>query len=214
MKSAQTALQQKLDSAQERITLLGESTMQMEVYRHDMRHQLTMLSGLLSAGKTTQAQEYIQTVIHDLGAIIPKKFCANETVNLLCSSYDGKARRLGVDLAIEAGLPKTIPLPDTELCSVISNGLENALRAASQPEVAEKWVELYCEIKKNKLLIQIRNPYVGRVTVQNGLPVSSRAGHGYGCHSIRAIAENHGGLCDFEAENGLFTLRVALPLPM
>lgn len=210
--SAQTALQQKLTSTEDRINLLNETNTQMAVYRHDMRHQLIVLDGLLSGGKTEQAQEFVKTAMADLDSITPKKFCENETVNLLCSSYESKARRLGVTLTTNALLPKNIPLSDTELCSMVSNGLENALLAASQPELSDKWVEFYCEAKQNKLLIQIQNPYVGQVVMENGLPVSTRDGHGYGCHSIQAIVQRNGGLCSFEAKNGLFTLRLVLPL--
>ena len=48
--------------------------------------------------------------------------------------------------------------------------------------------------------------------MRNGLPLSSREGHGYGCRSIRAIVEHHRGLCGFDSGNGVFTLRVMLPL--
>lgn len=212
-KSAQAALQHKLASTEAQIALLNETNTQMAVYRHDMRHQLTMLNGLLSGGNPDQAQEFVKSIMADLDAITPKRFCENETINLLCSSYDSKARRLGVQLKISACLPNSLPLSDTELCSVVSNGLENALLAASQPELFDKWVEFYCEVKQNKLLIQIQNPYAGQVVIRNGLPVSTRDGHGYGCHSIQAIAQRNGGLCSFEAENGLFTLRLILPLP-
>lgn len=46
--------------------------------------------------------------------------------------------------------------------------------------------------------------------VQNGLPVSRKENHGYGCYGIRAIAQRHQGICTFEAENNVFTLRVIL----
>jgi len=212
MQSTQAALQQKLSSTEDQITLLNETNMQMAVYRHDMRHQLTMLDGLLSCGKTEQAQEFVKTVLTDLDALTPKRFCENETVNLLCSSYDSKARRLGVALKIDALLPKDLPLSDTELCSVISNGLENALLAASLPELPDKWVDFYCEVKQNKLFIQIQNSYAGQVIIRNGLPVSTQDGHGYGCQSIQTITQRNGGLCSFAAENGRFTLRLAFPL--
>lgn len=212
--SAQDALQQQLGSAEDRIVLLNETNTQMAVYRHDMRHQLILLDGLLADGKTEQAQEFIKTVMTDLDALTPKRFCENETVNLLCSSYAGKARHLGIQLKINALLPKNLPLSDTELCSVVSNGLENAMLAASQPEVADKWVAFDCHVKKNKLFIQIQNSYTGQVVIRNSLPVSTQEGHGYGCLSIQTIAQRNGGLCSFKAENGVFTLRLAFPLPV
>jgi len=214
MESAQNVLQQQLGSAEDRIALLNETNTQMAVYRHDMRHQLILLDGLLSKGQTEQAQEFVKTVMANLDTLTPKRFCENETVNLLCSSYDSKAQRLGVELKIQALLPERLSLSDTELCSVISNGLENAMRAACQAETAHKWVEFYGEIKQNKLFLQIQNPYTGQVVMQGGLPVSPQEDHGYGCRSIQTIAQRNGGLCSFKAENGVFTLRLAFPLPV
>ena len=212
MQSAQDALQLKLASSENQLNILSEANMRTAVYRHDMRHQLVLLDGLLSGGKTEQAQEFVKAAVADLDTIVPKQFCKNGTVNLLCSSYNSKAQQLGVQLKITACLPNTLPLSDVELCSVVSNGLENALLAASQPELFDKWVEFYCEAKQNNLLIQIRNPYYGQVTMRDGLPVSDREGHGYGCLSIQTIVQRNGGLCSFSAENCLFTLRVILPL--
>lgn len=213
LQSAQDALQQALSASEDRIALLNETAAQVAVYRHDMRHQFIVLQGLLSAGNTQQAQHFIQGNMADLDALTPIRFCENETVNLLCSSYDSKARKLGVQLKINALLPQKLPLSDTELCSVISNGLENALYAAAQPNVVEKWISLYCQIKQNNLFIQIQNTYAGEVIIRDNLPVSNRKGHGYGCYSIQTIAQRNNGLCSFEANDGLFTLRLSFPLP-
>ena len=45
-----------------------------------------------------------------------------------------------------------------------------------------------------------------------GLPVSERAGHGYGCRSIQTIAERRGGLCEFRARGGIFSMQLVLPV--
>ena len=213
IQSTQDALQQEISSAEDQIALLNETNQQMAVYRHDVRHHINLLNGLLADGKIERAQEVLNTSMADLDAITPKRYCENETLNLLCASYDNKAKRLGVQLKINALLPKEVPLSDTELCSVISNGLENALRATSQAEVAEKWIDFSCYVRQNIIFMQIQNPYSGQVVIRDGLPVSSREGHGYGCYSIQAITQRNGGLCSFEAENGVFSLRLSFPLP-
>ena len=38
--------------------------------------------------------------------------------------------------------------------------------------MSDKWVEFYCETKQNKLFLQIKNPYAGRVIIRDELPVS------------------------------------------
>lgn len=190
---------------------LRRAETQTAIYQHDMRHHLTVIEGFLTAGAPRQAEEYIKKVQADVETITPRRFCENETVNLLCSAFSERARRQGIRLKVKASLPKTLPLSDTELCSVLSNGLENALHAASALEEPHRWAELYCGVRLNKFLIEIKNPYAGTVAMRDGLPVSDRAGHGYGCRSIRTITQRHRGLCAFEPENGTFTLRVVLP---
>lgn len=185
---------------------------QNAIYRHDLRHHLTAIDGFLSLGKTQQAQEYIRNVHDDLTAITLKRFCENELVNLLCSAFYKKAEQENVRLSVDTKLPPELPISDTELCAVLSNGLENALNAVSGLQPSLKWIELYGGVRLDNLLIEIKNPYAGEVCIRNGTPVSNRAGHGYGCRSIRSIAEQSRGICVFETENGVFTLRVVLPV--
>lgn len=194
------------------IESLRHAEAQTAIYQHDMRHHLTAIDGFLSAGNPQQAKEYIKKVRDDVDSITPQRYCENELVNLLCSSFSHKAEQQGSRLTVEAKLPQQLSISDTELCSILSNGLENALLAVAPLEESLKWAGLYCGVRMNKLLIEIQNPYVGEIAMRDGLPVSNREGHGYGCRSIRSITKRNGGLCSFEAEQGMFTMRVVLPV--
>ena len=96
IEAEQAALTQRLASSEERIAMLNESEVQTAVYQHDMRHHLNAIDGFLAAGKPQQAEEYIRKVRSDIERITPKRYCDNELVNLLCSSFAGKAQRMGV----------------------------------------------------------------------------------------------------------------------
>ena len=214
LEAAQSALSQELDAAAEQVALLNHAQAQSAVYQHDMRHHLSILNSFLLAGQAQQAEEYIHKVQHDLETITPRHYCENELVNLLCSSFSNKAEQLHVQLLCEVRLPKTLGISDTELCSLLSNGLENALRAAAELAEDNRRVQLYCGLRLGKLLIEIKNPYAGAVKMQGGVPVSNRTGHGYGCRSMQTIAERRGGLCAFKVENGVFQLQLILPMKM
>lgn len=202
----------QLKQAEAEMTSLRQAEAQAATYQHDMRHHLAAIDGLLTADKPHQARDYIKQVQADIETITPKRFCENELVNLLCSSFSTKARRLSVDLTVEASLPGDLSISDMELCAMLSNGLENALNAAGALKESRRWVEFYCGVRLNKLLIEIKNPYAGKIPFRNGLPVSVRDGHGYGCHSMQAIAGRNQGLCAFETEEGIFTLRIVIPM--
>lgn len=202
----------QLKQAEAEIASLRHAETQAAAYQHDMRHHLTAISAFLSADKPHQAEEYIKQVQADIEAITPKRFCENELVNLLCSSFASKAARMGVRLTLEADLPNLPAISDTELCALLSNSLENALNAVEKLKENRRWVEFYCGVRAGKLLIEIKNPYSGHIPFREGLPEASRPNHGHGCRSIQAIAQAHRGLYEFKAENGIFTLRVVLPI--
>lgn len=204
-------LEAELKQSAAEIETLRRVEIQTGVYQHDVRHHLSAIDSFLAAGKQEQARAYIAKVQAHAETVMHKRYCRNELVNLLCSSFEAKCCQKSVRLTVEATLPEKLTISDTELCALLSNGLENALNAVSDLPDEKKWISLYCGIRLNKLLLEIRNPYEGGVSMRDGLPVSDREEHGYGCRSIRSIAEKNRGLCTFEPENGIFALRVVLP---
>ena len=201
------------ERAKNEIFALQQVQQQTSIYRHDMRHHLSLLGSYLEAGDISMASEYIRQAQTDIDTIVPTRYCENNAVNLILSSFATKAKQQDVDFSAEVNIPAALPLSDTELCALLSNGLDNAVYAAAQMnENAQRTVRINCQPHKNKLLIYISNPYRGAVTMREGLPQSTQPQHGFGAKSISMIAEKHNGYCAFEAEQGLFTLKVVLPL--
>lgn len=207
----QATLARELTAAEEQIQLLNEAQKLTAIYQHDMRHHLNIINAFLTSNKSSKAIEYIKKVQIDVDNITPKRFCEHELINQLCSLYSNKAEQLDISISYEIKVPRNTSVSDTDLCSLLSNGLENALHAVSHLEDSKRYISFYCCVKHNKILIEIKNPYEGTITIKNGLPISSIQGHGYGCKSIRTIIEHNRGLCTFETENNTFTLRAVLP---
>ena len=203
----------QLKEAKTEFDTLSRMQEQTRRYRHDMRHHFTLIQGLAAQGDMEKIIRYLQTAESDLDAFTPTRYCKNETVNLLLSSFDTMATQAGVVLSVEACVPEILPVSDTELFSLLSNGLENAITAASAAPIPEKKiVSVQIAVYKEKLLLSVKNPYEGDIILQAGLPQTNREGHGYGSRSISAIAELHGGQALFSANAGVFSLKVMIPL--
>ncbi len=201
------------EHAKNEIFALQQAQRQTAIYRHDMRHHLSLLRGYLAAGDVSQASEYIRQTQDGIDKIVPVQYCENNTVNLILSSFAAKAAQQGVAFSAEATIPADLPLSDAELCALLSNGLENAVSAAAQvSEALLPTVRFNCQPHKDKLLLYISNPYSGTIVLQDGLPESPRPGHGFGVKSIKLIVEKHAGYCSFETGGGVFILKVVLPL--
>ncbi|MEA5012331.1 MAG: ATP-binding protein [Angelakisella sp.] len=174
-------------------------------YRHDMRHHFALLQGLASKEHIEGIKEYLRTAQSDMDAITPLRFCENETVNLILSAFATKAKQAEIMLTVDAKLPDLLPFSNTELCSLLSNALENAIHACEQiPDSNKRIIRLRMYSKNNKLCIDIRNSYQAEPIFQQGLPVSKKQGHGFGTKSIAHIVEKHGGVFQFSVKDGLF----------
>lgn len=208
-----TMLMAQSERAKNEISALQQVQQLTSIYRHDMRHHFTLLNNYLETGELSKASEYIRQAQTDIDMIVPVRYCENNAANLILSSFAAKAKQQGVAFSVQANIPAELSLSDTELCALLSNGLENAVFAAAQMDEDERGtVRVNCQPHKDKLLIYISNPYRGTITMREGLPESTQPQHGFGAKSIRMIAEKHNGYCAFEAEEGLFTLKVVLPL--
>jgi len=174
-------------------------------YRHDMRHHFTLLQSLASEERIEGIKEYLQTAQSDIDAITPIRFCENETVNLILSAFATKAKQSEILLTVDAKLPDSLTFSETEICSLLSNALENAIHACENiTNSNERYIKLRVYSKNNKLCIDIRNSYQTEPIFHQGLPVSKEHGHGFGTKSMAHIVEKHGGVCQFLAKDGWF----------
>ena len=194
--------------AQAEFSTLRQMQQNAASYRHDMRHHFSLLQGMASNGHLEEIKEYLQTAQSDMDAITPIRVCENETVNLILSAFAGKAKQMDIRLSIEAKLPDTLPFSDTELCSLLSNALENSFHACEQlADSNKRIIRLRMYSKNTKLCIDICNSYQYELIFHQGLPVSTEQGHGFGTKSMVHIVEKHGGVYQFSVKNGWFILQ-------
>jgi hypothetical protein len=185
------------------------------IYRHDMRHHLSLIGGFAADGDLQKIKEYLASTEAAIDALTPIRYCENETVNLILSSFESKARKVQVILYINVQLPEGLGVNDTELCALLSNALENAITAAARVEDEKlRKVYIHAVINGGKLIISTENAFVGKIEMEGELPKSNtkEAGHGFGIKSMVSIVERHGGLYSFETEGGVFILQLLLPL--
>ena len=183
------------------------------IHRHDMRHHLNLIAGFLADGDSLNAMGYINRVQSSIMELTPIRYCENNTVNLILSYYANKADTDHISFTVNAQVPQNLPMIDTELCALLSNGLENAFIACSLLEDEQaRTVLIHCKVRKEKLLISIENSYSGKVIEENGLPKSTKPDHGFGVKSMVMIIDKYKGYYSYSAKDGLFTLRVLLPL--
>lgn len=210
LQQAQNSLDIQLKQSVREISALRESQALAQKYRHDLRHHLQYISACIENGQEEQAQEYISGICQEIEAQKVKRYCENEAVNLIFSSFAGRAGKDGIDINICSTLPAVLLVSDSDLCVLLSNALENAIHACQSFAAAGKssTIDVQFYEKNGKLFLQVINPCENKIRFEKGIPVSDKEGHGIGVQSICAIVERYKGVYSFLAKDGEFILRL------
>ena len=192
------------------IEAIKRSEYTVALLRHDMRHFLNSITLFIENDEAEKAKAYISEIIASVDKSATQRYCENEIVNMILSSYEREIEERNINLQHSIQIPTSLPYSDVDLTSIISNGLENAINAVSTLDVHSRVITLALHMYDDKLLLSIKNPYANTVELVNDLPYSNKNGHGLGTRSIKYVTEKLKGNYQFIAKNGQFTLRVVL----
>lgn len=203
-------LKMQQEQAQKEIEAQRRSAYTVSLLRHDMRHFLTTISSYIDSGEYDQAKEYISGIVSYVDRTSMHKFCKNEIVNMILSSYENVIEENRIDFQQSIRIPERLPVSDVDLTAILSNALENAIHAVLPLEAEKRHIVLNLRMDDDKLLISVKNTFAEKPVMTDGIPHSSKAGHGFGTQSIRYVAEKLNGNCLFSVQDDWFILRVIL----
>lgn len=205
MQSEQDLLITQVSAARMHLDALKESQETITLFRHDMRHHLSLIDACLADNNKEAAQKYIADVESAIEDTVVEKYCGNYTVNLILSSYIAKAVNEDIQVETQIDLPEKSQISDMDLCVIFANAIENATNACKNISSAEdRTLSIICKTRNDKLLVQIANSYAGEIRFVDDMPVSTVENHGLGTKSIAAVAKKYGGIYSFTANDNVF----------
>ncbi len=181
-----------------------------QMLRQDTLHMLSAVGTLAKAGNTKAILDYVRETSSFNNTAASARYCSDPILNATLSTYLGRAENSGIMIELHLSIPDMLPVDSAELSICFANALENAINACEKLLKNERKIIVKC-IHKPKLMFEISNPYKGKVAfARNGLPYSSKTGHGIGTRSIMAFCEKYNAFYEFTAEGGWFRITVAL----
>ena len=208
----QEMISQQLHDATLQIEQLRYAQKQAALYRHDMRHHFNYINTCITQNKLEEATKYIQQIfdVFDDTKIIP--YSHNESLNLIFSSFHQKAEEHQIVFTVDASAKDFSRYTILDLCKLLYNGIENAIKACQQVTNSQKryiHIELY--EKNNKLCCEISNSYSIEPSFdENGIPLSSRNGHGIGVRSMIYVVDKYHGVYKFSTQNHTFKFQMCI----
>lgn len=173
-------------------------------FRHDIKNHMVVIKELLQSGKLGQALRYIS----DLEGMAETLafFCAtnNPVVDILAGNKLGIAKSMGINVSCSLLLPYPCPVRDIDFCIILSNALDNAIRACQNMDAgAQTYIRVAGRVQGDFILLEIENSFQGDGAFRKGT----------GLLNVKAVTEEYHGAMHVKTDGGIFILSVLLIIP-
>lgn len=180
---------------------------------HDMKNHLSLVQSYLADGKIIEAQKYLEE-INGIANYSVNQWTGIGAIDYILSQKADIASRQGIDISIHAEYPKDCKIEPVDLCTILTNLLDNAIEACEkQPQGAEKIIKIIIRRIHQFIIIRIANTSVAEPLTSNGIFTTSKGdkqNHGWGIRSVESAVEKYQGTIEFDYGNSTFTVSVML----
>lgn len=212
----QNRIEQRLlyqDLEQEYYELAVHKEEKLSRIRHDMSNMLQtalMLFESKNPQNQAEAKEMLKKQTAALCAVAPTVYCDVPVINTVLALKKETAEQKGIHLNIEVEKLSRLYIENMDLCSILSNLLDNAILHTSSYD-GQNQVGIKIAPSAGYLLIRTENPLrPGTTLTRNQLLSSSPShteGHGYGMEILKELTKKYDGNLDVMQEgNQLFII--------
>ena len=195
-------------SVKEQLQVQFQTSQRLRKVRHDIKNHLINVSALIDSGEYEQARELLREISDTADRLQPalSQSTGNSLIDAVISykAAVSEIRKIPFEYSLELLPELRIELSD--ISSVISNLLDNAL------EAAEKAKDPYAEIRvfmyKDYLTIIVKNTFHYVPSASGGKLPTAKAdseNHGLGMTIVGEICERYGGVFCYNAKGAWFT---------
>lgn len=180
---------------------------------HDVKNQFMMLQLLMKEKKYDELEKYVNSYLSTMGGGITNlSHSGNKMLDDILNIAFAKCDKNNIKLSMNAIVPKHLNIDPVDLCSLITNLVDNAINAIKSTH--KKEIILDVEFINSSLLIKVKN-YTNQNFNKSELKGLLRNNsddnyHGWGLKIVNSIVEKYKGSIELECKNNMFTAIVLI----
>lgn len=206
-----TVVEQKANDAMTSFRMMEHAETETRRLKHEMRHQLVVVEGMLAEGEIQRVKEYIKEMTKEVNTLPVGKYSDNLITNVIIGYYLSLAQNAGIRIEHKVHVPENLDIRDRDLCVLLTNMLENAVEGCLKLDGdCDRYLLFSMDYENGTLFIGCKNsmqqaeqfPDFG--SGQTSKP--DKKGHGFGISSMNTIVKKYKGELDWKCEDGEFTM--------
>lgn len=177
---------------------------EMAKLRHDFNNQLVTAYHLAEQGEMLKVRALLDAVKAEIAGTGGYPYCGNTVVNAVLNEKAAACQTRGIRLETELALSEIPAIQPVHMCSVFTNLLDNAIRAAEECPEPERFIFIKSARKEGYLHIKVEN---SALEVKKANQLQRK---GYGQEILRDIAQRYDGEFLTDWNTGVYRAMLSL----
>lgn len=184
---------------------------------HDFHRHLEVLRQLAGKYHAPELSRYIDSIISPVQNISSMVWTGNQTVDYILNSRHAKAEESGIHMEMNIEYPYNTNIKANDLCTILSNLLDNALEAAAAmpADNAPCGCSINLTIRRihNILVIKLKNSSPKPSYTPEGELSTAKKGlllHGWGMKNIESTVQKYDGVIQTSYSGHIFQTTITM----
>lgn len=178
---------------------------------HDMKNHLLVLQS--QSENSPVLHQAAQTLQDQLQAYESYQHTGNEYLDAIIRDKARLAREKSIDFTSVIHFEAGHFLDPLDISTLFGNALDNAIEACMQLPDAQRLVTVKTSRVRDMLLVLVENTMSSSLVWNGRTTKEDPFLHGFGLANIQRTVEKYGGHCLTHGKDGIFTLKILLPIP-
>lgn len=176
---------------------------------HDMKNHLLILENQPGTDETRRTASRLREQIADYENYV---HTGNEFLDIIIRDKSAKAREKHIDFNAVIHFENGDFMEPLDISTIFGNAIDNAIEASEKLPEDRRLITVKAAKVRDMLMITAENNMEPDSLPDEGTSKSDRFLHGFGIPNIRKAAEKYDGQCSISAKDGVFRLKVMIPV--
>ncbi|MDO4307898.1 MAG: GHKL domain-containing protein [Eubacteriales bacterium] len=178
---------------------------------HDMKNHLLLLQA--QAGNGQEVQRSIQELKGQIQEYENYHHTGNEFLDIIIRDKAKAAQEKKIDFSAVISFEAGSFIEPLDISTIFGNALDNAIEASEKLSEDRRLITVRANRVRDMLVIIVENNTLSVLTEQEGTTKNDTFVHGFGLPNLKNAVEKYDGHCNKKLENGMFTLKIIIPIP-
>lgn len=212
-KNEENLLKEKIDMQYNYYLNLQESQNKVKRLYHDMSNHIMCIKTMSS--EQEDLNNYIDGINKDLNEFKEIYNTGNMILDIILNEKQAKCNENGISLYCDISFSKCNFIEMTDVCSIFSNILDNAIEACNKMNNDEKYIKIRGTVVKSYYVIRCENSKINKIKIKNNKIITSKKDkfiHGIGLKSVKSSLKKYDGELEIEDFESEFLLQIYIPI--